>query len=315
MKSLGPFLGLVLTLAGCNATEPAEELEIASCKETETQSLECESTTLILTCGNFVLNEGEECDFGREGQPHPNEPNTVGLNSDTTPNACRTNCTLPRCGDDVVDNASGETCDDGNTLDGDGCDQDCQSERICNAEADETIFSDGNFDSNTWSSAAYLGPAEATFSTQQMPSGGNSGNYYSVDLSSGGNGTVWTLHLNNDAKYSPSSSGTVESLAVSFDVSSSQTAPPNSLQTAFSFAVLQDGILYWTERVFTEQSQGWVSKNDWSEQDFREFPDMERTSTPDFTSGSELHFGFLVGVSGDRTDSGVDNWRVVICSE
>jgi len=38
---------------------------------------------------------------------------------------CRTNCTIPRCGDGILD--GGEVCDDGNTVDGDGCSSDCLS--------------------------------------------------------------------------------------------------------------------------------------------------------------------------------------------
>ena len=41
--------------------------------------------------------------------------------------ACRTNCTIPRCGDKVLD--GGEVCDDGNTITGDGCAADCKSLR------------------------------------------------------------------------------------------------------------------------------------------------------------------------------------------
>ncbi len=51
-------------------------------------------------CGNGVVDEGEECDDGEYSSPH---------NSDYDPDACRTDCTLPRCGDGVVD--SGEQCD------------------------------------------------------------------------------------------------------------------------------------------------------------------------------------------------------------
>ncbi|MGD2138649.1 MAG: DUF4215 domain-containing protein, partial [Gammaproteobacteria bacterium] len=40
-------------------------------------------------------------------------------NSDTTPDACRTDCTLPSCGDGVVD--TDEECDDENVTNGDGC--------------------------------------------------------------------------------------------------------------------------------------------------------------------------------------------------
>lgn len=44
-----------------------------------------------------------------------------------TPSRCRTDCTIPRCGDGIVD--GGEICDDGNELDGDGCSDGCSSLR------------------------------------------------------------------------------------------------------------------------------------------------------------------------------------------
>ncbi len=53
-------------------------------------------------CGNGVLEEFEECDDGE-------------ANSDSTPNACRVTCHLPRCGDGILDDGPdfGEECDDG----------------------------------------------------------------------------------------------------------------------------------------------------------------------------------------------------------
>lgn len=40
-----------------------------------------------------------------------------------SPSACRTDCTVPVCGDGIVD--GGEVCDDGNNTSGDGCAGDC----------------------------------------------------------------------------------------------------------------------------------------------------------------------------------------------
>lgn len=57
------------------------------------------SETGVSFCGDGNLDlDDEECDDGE-------------ANSDTAPDACRTDCTLPRCGDRVTD--SGEQCDDG----------------------------------------------------------------------------------------------------------------------------------------------------------------------------------------------------------
>jgi cysteine-rich repeat protein len=50
------------------------------------------------TCGNGVLEEDEECDDGAG-------------NSDTRSDRCRTDCSQPWCGDDVVDPGHGEECE------------------------------------------------------------------------------------------------------------------------------------------------------------------------------------------------------------
>ncbi len=75
----------------------------------------CDANCVIEFCGDGIVNDApnEECDDG-------------GANSDTTPDACRTNCKNASCGDNVVD--TGEQCDDGNTANGDGCDDNCQNE-------------------------------------------------------------------------------------------------------------------------------------------------------------------------------------------
>ena len=51
-----------------------------------------------IDCGNGDLDGLEECDDG-------------AANSDTLPDACRTDCTQARCGDGVTD--AGELCDEG----------------------------------------------------------------------------------------------------------------------------------------------------------------------------------------------------------
>ncbi|MFN2378117.1 MAG: DUF4215 domain-containing protein [Candidatus Binatia bacterium] len=66
-------------------------------------------------CGNGILQEGEECDNGP-------------ANSDTTANACRLDCVLPICGDSTTDPANGETCDDGDFENLDGCTENCERE-------------------------------------------------------------------------------------------------------------------------------------------------------------------------------------------
>jgi cysteine-rich repeat protein len=68
----------------------------------------------VTQCGDGVVHAAcEQCDDGV-------------ANSDTTPDACRTNCLLPRCSDGAVD--SGEQCDDGNLVNCDGCNATCVAE-------------------------------------------------------------------------------------------------------------------------------------------------------------------------------------------
>jgi cysteine-rich repeat protein len=50
---------------------------------------------------------------------------TLLMRAFDTPAGCRTDCTVPKCGDTIVD--GGEVCDDGNTVGGDGCSADCKS--------------------------------------------------------------------------------------------------------------------------------------------------------------------------------------------
>ncbi|MEO8602858.1 MAG: DUF4215 domain-containing protein [bacterium] len=74
-------------------------------------------------CGDGTVDAGEACDDGP-------------LNDDEEPNACRTDCSKPRCGDNVVDSAAPESedCDDGNQLDGDGCPATCKFDIVLNPQ-------------------------------------------------------------------------------------------------------------------------------------------------------------------------------------
>jgi cysteine-rich repeat protein len=64
-------------------------------------------------CGNGVVEGSELCDEGAD-------------NSDTAPDACRSDCLPARCGDGVTD--SQEACDDGDDHGGDGCTPLCEPE-------------------------------------------------------------------------------------------------------------------------------------------------------------------------------------------
>jgi cysteine-rich repeat protein len=76
----------------------------------------CSPRCLIEQCGNRVLDPGEVCDDGntRDGD------------------GCSADChSTERCGNHILDRAAGEVCDDGNTSDGDGCSANCRSDETC----------------------------------------------------------------------------------------------------------------------------------------------------------------------------------------
>ena len=94
----------------------------------------CEDT--LASCGNGEVDHAcEQCDEG-------------AANADAVPDACRTTCTLPRCGDDVLD--SGEACDDGNIESCDGCSGSCELEpgAICGDGIVSDLCGEGCDDGN-----------------------------------------------------------------------------------------------------------------------------------------------------------------------
>ena len=94
---------------------------------------DCPTTCRFAYCGDGFLRAGlEACDMG-------------AANSDTTPDACRADCTLPRCGDGVRD--TGEACDDGNADETDGCLSSCRTSECGNGRRDGSEeCDDGNTD-------------------------------------------------------------------------------------------------------------------------------------------------------------------------
>lgn len=84
----------IVPTCGDNVVDAPEECDAVSLP-TATCDINCQEIPPV-TCGDGTVNGTEQCDNG-------------AANSDTAPNACRTNCTNPSCGDAVVD--TGEQCD------------------------------------------------------------------------------------------------------------------------------------------------------------------------------------------------------------
>ena len=108
----------------------------------------CASDCVPEDCGDGVVQVGlgEECDSGSVIVPmcdeQPDGPTGIAY--------CATDCTfdellcpdIARCGDGTLD--LGEACDDGGTMDGDGCDANCQSETCGDDTVDPLEACDGD---------------------------------------------------------------------------------------------------------------------------------------------------------------------------
>ena len=164
----------------CSAGDDDERLpEMASCGDgCWSESEHCDESAgsencdqcLSLVCGNGVVQGAEECDDGsnnsdsqpdacrtdcrlsycRDGVIDSDEECDDGSNnSDLIPDRCRTDCTNAGCGDGLIDFMSGDYCDDGNTTDGDGCSSDCVVETGFSCYGQPSFCSscgDGNLD-------------------------------------------------------------------------------------------------------------------------------------------------------------------------
>ncbi|OGJ69128.1 hypothetical protein A3H90_00610 [Candidatus Peribacteria bacterium RIFCSPLOWO2_02_FULL_55_36] len=107
--------------------EEEDDEEIIIEEEDEEIILEEEETEKITppqpTCGNAVLETGEECDAG-QWNAH-------------VPDTCRPDCRLPWCGDGIFDSALGEECDSG-TEPKDECSATCTKELLHEAAPELT---------------------------------------------------------------------------------------------------------------------------------------------------------------------------------
>jgi len=139
----------------------------------------CSAICRIEVCGNGVVECDEVCDDGNTA--HGDGCSSTCLSDETcgneivdfavgescdegaanrnTPNAtCRTNCLVRRCGDHITDDFFGEQCDDGNTLSGDGCSPACLFEECGNGVVDPgEDCDDGNVVSGDGCSATCTG--------------------------------------------------------------------------------------------------------------------------------------------------------------
>lgn len=87
------------------------------------------------TCGDdgcgagTPASDGDPCDA--DGEPSTRDFCVGGL------------CSPTRCGDGILDTAAGELCDDGNVVEGDGCDNDCTPSCEADSDCDDGLECNG----------------------------------------------------------------------------------------------------------------------------------------------------------------------------
>jgi len=113
-----------LTVCGDGVAEVLEECDDGAMNSDVTPDA-CRTNCRLPGCPDGVVDTGEECDSSCECDFDCRITGVCGdgfhsvcelcddgaANSDTAPDACRTDCTPARCGDGVTD--TGEECDDG----------------------------------------------------------------------------------------------------------------------------------------------------------------------------------------------------------
>ena len=174
----------------CDDGEDNDGDELIDCEDDDCADAEnCQAF-----CGDGNVDEGEECDDGELNADEPGACRTdctlpacgdgivdtdsgevcdSGVdNSDFIPNACRTTCQEPACGDLIIDDAFGETCDDG---DANGVDAACSDICVINtavacADAPDFFILDdvAEFDGTTFS---WVGSFAGTTDDSTPPAG------------------------------------------------------------------------------------------------------------------------------------------------
>lgn len=135
-KRCVPFCGdgQMIGTENCDDGKPAANDDGCSTTCLVEPGWSCMGTPSVCTqseCGNGIVETGEACDKGMENGLFHGDASGCSKTCTAEPN-CReggttTACTTA-CGDGNIDVTSGENCDDGNAVSGDGCSNTCQKE-------------------------------------------------------------------------------------------------------------------------------------------------------------------------------------------
>jgi len=115
------------SVCGNSSVEAGEQCDDGNPFDGDGCSSLCQIEEPAAVCGNSILELGEQCDDGVE-------PPTACEYGQLSCQTCTAQCTrrsgdTTYCGDGYIDTQH-EQCDDGNTINGDGCDSQCVSEIV-----------------------------------------------------------------------------------------------------------------------------------------------------------------------------------------
>jgi hypothetical protein len=178
-------------------------------------------------------------------------------------------------------------------------------------------FQDDTFVMADWEDAQLLISGTARHDVSQGTDGqGNPDPYRFVEhIDVGMNSSIWIAHDKTGAVYDASADGRIRSIHYSFD----GRALEGSRQASIRPLAKQDGRWFWTD--FTtyqliNENELWVTKR-WDDASLIPAGHSEELDL----SGAQITVGFATGASHTTgvdmvtRNTGVDNWRVVICHE
>lgn len=190
------------------------------------------------------------------------------------------------------------------------------------ASAATVTFTDGTFLDTSWTASKIVDTtagATATFSTGQIASGGNPGQFRQV-VHTYNAGDIFVAHLNTGAVYDPSVAGAIVSIDFSYDLI--HLNPPAGQAVAYGLVLRQNDSYYYRSPLDTIFPATWTSfgATGLTAANFLRLTGSG-PSNPNFSAGGgPMTFGYLSansntgGAPGIVRTSGIDNWRVSVTS-
>ena len=173
-------------------------------------------------------------------------------------------------------------------------------------------FSDEQFGLNDWTSQVVAKSGTNDYDVDQRSDDGNPRPYRFVSHILGENSSIWVAHEKPDASYEPGSDGAIESIHYSVDGKALAT----SRQASLKALAKQDDQWFWTTNLVLINEGDWETKQ-WTDETLGPVGG----GALNLENGAPITFGFYTGASHTgglfevTRNTGVDNWRVVICKQ